>query len=114
MRIFLISLFCLSLFSCQQQETEKKEEVVLDKVASSDTYKKYVAAYEDYQSCKQERPQLTQDYMDKKITAEDFRERLKVNGKACNIKRDIYNRYYRLLQAEFDKEAEAYQINEEE
>ena len=113
MRIFLISVFCLSLFSCNQQEAEKKEDVVLDKVASSDTYEKYVAAYNDYKSCKEERPQLTQDYMDKKITAEEFREQLKVNGKACNIKRDIYNRYYRLLQAEFDKEAEAYKINEE-
>lgn len=106
-------LACLLLFSCKNEQQLEKEQVIIDEVSASETYQKYVAAYEDYQSCKQERPQLTQDFMEKKITGDEFRERLKINGKACNIKKDIFNRYYRLLQAEFEKEAAAYEIKEE-
>ncbi|MGB5983210.1 MAG: hypothetical protein WBG46_13800 [Nonlabens sp.] len=113
MRILLFVLSTFLFISCNNQEQSEKEEVVLDKVASSDTYEKYVAAYQDYKSCKEERPQLTQDYMEEKITADEFKNKLSINNKACNIKKDIYNRYYRLLQAEFDKEAAAYEIKEE-
>jgi hypothetical protein len=111
MKKYLLILVCIIAASCNTATNEaEKQEAVLDKVTSSETYKNYVAAYNDYLSCKQERPQLTQDYMDKKITDTEFKEALTRNGKMCTIKKDIFNRYYRLLQAEFDKEAEAYEL----
>jgi hypothetical protein len=113
MKKLLLIIACIFAVSCNTSNSEAdKQEVILDKVASSETYENYVAAYNDYLSCKQERPQLTQDYMDKKITDVEFKQALTVNGKVCAIKRDIFDRYYRLLQAEFEKEAEAYEIKE--
>jgi hypothetical protein len=115
MKKYLFIAICLIAFSCEKAANESdKQEVVLDKVKSSQTYREYVDAYNDYLSCKQSRPQLTQDFTDGKITGDEFREALTKNGKVCNIKKDIFNRYYRLLQAEFDKEAEAYEIKEAE
>lgn len=90
------------------------QDEALNAVTSSETYKKYITAYNDYASCKQARPQLTQDFMDKKIDQKEFSDALTRNGKVCNIKKDIYNRYYRLLEAEFDKAAEEYKIAEDE
>ncbi len=104
----------ITLTSCEKIENQQavKAEVV-DKVKASETYAKYVEAYNDYLACKQRRPQLTQEFMDKKITQEEFSDELTRSGKVCNIKKDIYNRYYRLLEAEFDREvAEAYKIEE--
>ena len=107
----IISVFMISCNTNNEEATA--QQTVIDKVSASETYKNYVAAYNDYVSCKQERPTLTQQYMDKQITDVEFKDALTRNGKMCAIKKDIFNRYYRLLQAEFDKEAEAYEIKEE-
>jgi hypothetical protein len=110
--LFLSSIAFVSCEKVEQQQEQKAE--VLDKVKSSDTYKKYVEAYNDYLACKQRRPQLTQEFMDKKITQEEFTDQIQRSGRVCNIKKDIYNRYYRLLEAEFDRAvAEQYKIEEE-
>ncbi len=115
MKKYIILLLSVIAFSCENatQEAVQQEEV-MDRVKSSQTYRDYVDAYNDYLSCKQERPQLTQQFMDNTITEQEFKESLTRNNKVCVIKKDIYNRYYRLLQAEFDKEAEAYEIKEVE
>jgi opacity protein-like surface antigen len=114
MKKFLLIIVCIIASSCNTNSEEAAaQQVIIDKVSASETYKNYVAAYNDYVSCKQERPTLTQQYMDKQITDVEFKEALTRNGKMCTIKKDIFNRYYRLLQAEFDKEAAAYEIKEE-
>lgn len=107
----IISVFAMSCNT--NNEEAAAQQVIIDKVSASETYKSYVAAYNDYVSCKQQRPTLTQQFLDKQITDAEFKEALTRNGKMCTIKKDIFNRYYRLLQAEFDKEAEAYEIKED-
>ena len=113
MRKLLYIVTLLLVASCNQsKDTETENEVVIDEISASDTYQKYVESYEDYKSCKQERPQWTQDYMDKKISADEFREGLQTNTRVCNLKKNIFDQYYRLLQAEFGAEANTYKIKE--
>lgn len=115
-RFLICAFILLFVVSCQDDPANTNasaDQVVIDKIAASDTYVAYVAAYKDYLSCKQERPVLTQDYLDKKITQEQFSDAITRNARVCRVKQDIYNRYYALLQAEFDKEAEKYKIVEE-
>lgn len=110
-RIFLV--LCLALLaSCNQGEKEVTTSSD-DPIKSSDIYKNYVKAYNDYASCKMERPQLTTDFMDKKITQEEFASALERNNKTCNIKKEIFNKYYQLLEAEYDKAAVEHKIMEE-
>ncbi len=103
----LILLICFIVLTSCSNTTEKKVANSNDPVKSSETYKKYVAAYNDYASCKMERPQLTNDFMEKKITSEEFTAALEKNAKSCNIKKEIFNKYYQLLEAEFEKTAAA-------
>ncbi|PPK92734.1 hypothetical protein LY01_02819 [Nonlabens xylanidelens] len=108
----VLIILCIALFtSCNTTPSDSQNDTQ-DPIKSSETYKLYVQAYNNYAACKQERPQLTKDFMDKKITQEEFSTALESNGKLCNIKKEIYNKYYQLLEAEFDKAAEAYEITE--
>lgn len=101
----LLLLFSFILLTSCNQPAEKEVVNTVNPVTSSETYKKYVAAYNDYASCKMERPQLTNDFMEKKITSEEFTAALEKNAKSCNIKKEIFNKYYQLLEAEFEKTA---------
>lgn len=114
MKFFFILLLSVTLASCNKNPNSdsKPDEVFIDKISASDTYQNYVSAYNDYKACKEARPKLTQDYMAEKITADEFKDAITRNTKVCNIKKDIFDRYYRLLQAEFDQEAAVYKIQE--
>ncbi|WP_213522071.1 hypothetical protein [Nonlabens sp.] len=109
----ILFVFCIVLFASCKPTTSETTETSGDPITSSDMYKKYVIAYNDYASCKMERPQLTTDFMDQKITSEEFAAALERNNKTCNIKKEIFNKYYQLLEAEFDKAAVAHKIMEE-
>lgn len=108
-------LFILSLAFIASCAPGEKESITSsdDPIKSSDIYKNYVKAYNDYASCKMQRPQLTTDFMDKKITQEEFATALERNNKSCNIKKEIFNKYYQLLEAEYEKAAAEYKIVEE-
>jgi hypothetical protein len=110
-KIFLI-LSLAFIASCAQGEKDAVSSSD-DPIKSSEIYKNYVNAYNDYASCKMERPQLTTDFMDKKITQEEFATALERNNKSCNIKKEIFNKYYQLLEAEYDKAAIEHKITEE-
>ncbi|OUS21228.1 hypothetical protein A9Q93_01235 [Nonlabens dokdonensis] len=99
----LILLLSFTLLTSCNQQSEKNVINSKDPVLSSEVYKNYVAAYNDYASCKMERPQLTNDFMEKKMTSEEFTAALEKNAKSCNIKKEIFNKYYQLLEAEFEK-----------
>ncbi|WP_298953996.1 hypothetical protein [uncultured Nonlabens sp.] len=108
----ILIILCVLLFtSCDTTPSDSQNQTA-DSIKNSETYKLYVQAYNNYAACKQERPQLTTDFMNKKITQQEFSTALESNGKLCRIKKDIYNKYYQLLEAEFDKAAEAYEIIE--
>ncbi|WP_438969340.1 hypothetical protein [Nonlabens sp.] len=110
-KIFLILSLAL-IASCTSGEKEAVSSSD-DPIKSSDIYKSYVKAYNDYASCKMERPQLTTDFMDNKISQEEFAKALERNNKSCNIKKEIFNKYYQLLEAEYDKAAVEHKIMEE-
>lgn len=112
MKKLLLILSIVLFASCKQTPSETAT-TTGDPITSSDVYKKYVIAYNDYASCKMERPQLTTDFMDQKITQEEFATALERNNKTCNIKKEIFNKYYQLLEAQFDKAAVAHKIMEE-
>jgi hypothetical protein len=108
--IFVMSILLLA--ACNNTPSEPIN-TSKDPIKNSDIYKNYVNAYNDYAACKMERPQLTTDFMDNKITKEEFATALERNNKTCNIKREIFNKYYQLLEAQFDKAAIEHKIMEE-
>jgi hypothetical protein len=112
MKKILLILSLAFIASCNQGQNEAAD-LNDDPIKNAEIYKNYVKAYNDYVYCKMERPQLTTDYMDNKITQEEFAAALERNNKTCNIKKEIFNKYYQLLEAEYDKAAVEYKIMEE-
>ncbi len=107
-KLFLI-LLVIAVASCKQQETQN--DTTTDTIRSSATYKEYVTAYNDYQSCKEERPSITKAYMNKELTAPEFEKALEKNAKSCALKKQIFDTRWQLLQNEYDKLSEEYKIN---
>lgn len=101
MRKLLFLSIAVMVMSCQQstQQAPKTGDAIKD----SKAYVEYVEAYNDYQSCKHERPALTQAYMNKEIGADDFQTRLEKNTKVCQLKKQVFNTRWKILEAQFDK-----------
>ena len=98
-------LFILTIVlatSCKQTAPDQPK--TGDPIKDSKAYKEYVEAYNDYQSCKQERPALTTAYMNKELSADEFQKKLVTNTTTCQLKRQVFNTRWRILEAEFDKE----------
>jgi len=113
MKKLLFIVLVVLMASCTEQKQDNAATATdQNEITSSEVYKKYEIAYKDYASCKQERPQLTQDFMDNKIDDKEFAAALERNAKSCNIKREIFNKYYQLLEAEYDKAAVEFKIME--
>ncbi|MFB0904815.1 MAG: hypothetical protein QMB11_10565 [Nonlabens sp.] len=112
MKKIILILSLAFIASCNQGQNAAADSSD-DPIKNGDIYKNYVQAYNDYAYCKMERPQITTDFMDKKITKEEFAAALERNNKTCTIKKDIFNKYYQLLEAEYDKAAVEHKIMEE-
>jgi hypothetical protein len=112
MKKVLLVLLVAFMTSCNQGQ-KAAIDASDDPIRNSDIYKNYVQAYNDYAYCKMERPQITTDFIDKKITKEEFVAALERNNKTCTIKKDIFNKYYQLLEAAYDKAAVEHKIMEE-
>lgn len=110
MKNLFLLLFVISLISCNQNGTDATTDST-DSIKSSPAYKEYVAAFNDYQSCKEERPSITTAYMNKELTAPEFEKALEKNAKSCALKRQIFDTRWQLLQNEYDKLSEEYKIN---
>ncbi len=102
MKKLLFLSIAVIVMSCQQSVQQAPE--TGDPIKDSKEYKEYVEAYNDYLSCKQERPALTTAYMNKELSADDFQKRLEKNTKTCQLKKQIFNSRWRILEASFDKE----------
>ncbi|MEE2801696.1 hypothetical protein [Nonlabens tegetincola] len=100
--IFILGSFLI--LSCNQDSSKQSDQTVLDEVTQSADYQRYVQAYNEYAACKRERPKITEDYISNKIDDKEFKRRIEVNSQTCAIKKDIFNKYYQLLEAQFDKE----------
>ncbi|WP_124980899.1 hypothetical protein [Nonlabens xiamenensis] len=112
MNKFPLLILITLIASCNSPAEDSSSAQPQNVITSSVTYKKYEEAHKDYVSCKMERPQLTQDYIDGKMEQAEFATALERNNRSCNIKKEIFNKYYQLLEAEYDKAAEEYKIIE--
>lgn len=102
MKKLLFILTMVLVASCQQ--TAKEQPKTGDPIKDSKAYIEYVEAYNDYLSCKQERPALTTAYMNKELSADEFQKKLVANTTTCQLKKQVFNTRWRILEAEFDKE----------
>jgi hypothetical protein len=113
MRNVFLLLFCAVIVGCQNNQSTDNE-LTTDSISNSKEYKEYVQAYNEYQACKKERPALTTAYINKEITAAEFEKKLETNTKLCNLKQQVYNTRWRILQALYEKElTEEYQLKDE-
>lgn len=110
MKKLLLILLVISLASCNQQDNTAATDNATDTIKSSEAYKEYVQAFNDYQSCKEERPSITTAYMNKEITAPEFEKALEKNAKMCALKKSIFKTRWQMLQTEYDKLSEEYEI----
>ncbi|MGJ8684578.1 MAG: hypothetical protein ACSHWW_08140 [Nonlabens sp.] len=108
MKKLLLILLVIATASCKQ--TDATTAKTTDAIRSSAAYKDYVNAFNDYQSCKEERPAITTAYMKKELTAPEFEKALEKNAKACSLKKQVFKTRWQLLQNEYDKLSEEYEI----
>ncbi len=99
----------ISLISCNQQESTAVNNAT-DDIKSSKAYQEYVVAFNEYQACKEERPNITTAYMNKEITAPEFEKALEKNAKMCSLKKQLFNTRWQLLQTTYDKLSAEYEI----
>ncbi|MBF4985668.1 hypothetical protein FNJ87_15500 [Nonlabens mediterrranea] len=109
MKKFFLIFLVIGLGSCNQQDTTATMEAT-DSIRSSAAYKEYVTAFNEYSACKEERPSITNAYMNKELTAQEFEKALEKNAKMCSLKKQIFNTRWQILQTEYDKLSEEYQI----
>lgn len=109
-KLFLI-LLVIAAASCKQQDAQT--DTPTDAIRSSPAYQEYVVAFNEYQSCKQERPSITTAYMNKELTAPEFEKALEKNAKMCALKNQVFNTRWQILQTEYEKLSEEYQIKED-
>lgn len=108
MKKVLFILVLIIAVACQQENTT----AATDSIKASPAYQEYVDAFNDYQSCKQERPAITTAYMNKKLTPQEFEKALEKNAKLCGLKKQVFDTRWKILQAEYEKLSEEYQIKE--
>lgn len=109
MKKFFLIFLVIGLASCNQQDSTATIEAT-DGIKSSQAYQDYVVAFNEYQACKEERPGITNAYMNKELTAPEFEKALEKNAKMCALKKQIFNTRWQMLQTEYDKLSEEYQI----
>jgi len=112
MKKLVLILTIIILGACKQQDASSTSTTSdkTDSIKSSLAYKEYVEAFNDYQSCVEERPGFTTAYMNKELTAPEFEKALEKNAKVCALKKSIFNTRWQLLEAQYDELPEEYEI----
>jgi hypothetical protein len=112
-------IFGLLLVSCEQKQgadnvdTNASQEQQ-DPIRNSQTYKSYVTAHADYQSCIDQRSKLTDQLIANQITREEFDETIKKNTRTCQLKKQLVNLYWRVLESEYDNITSDYNLMPQE
>ncbi len=110
MRFLLLFIFSTLLFiSCKNNTSNDVQPP--SEAAKSPEYQAYIAAYNDFVNCVGERPQLTNDLLNKKIDGAQFEELLDKNTNLCALKRKLYLTHFEIFAATYPEEAPALRLS---
>lgn len=116
MRYFTLFIALTVMMACQQpsdnnsNDADALQEQSEDYIRTSQTYKNYVLAHADYDTCVNSNAKLTKQLTNGEITREKFDEAVKRNSKVCRLKKQVVDLYWRVLQEEFDAITTDYQL----
>jgi len=112
MRYFLSLVLFALMISCDQNQQAETETTTDngDPIRTSQTYKSYVIAHAEYNNCVDTRSELTQKLLDNKISREEFDKRIGTNTRVCQLKKQVVDLYWRVLESEFDNITSDYNL----
>ena len=112
MRYFFVAISMLFFISCEQQSEKSTVEQSdnQDPIRSSQTYKSYVIAHAEYKSCVNQRAELTDKLTSNQISREEFDKNIGTNTRVCQLKKQVVDLYWRVLDEEFDNITSDYNL----